>query len=86
MDANEQEFFEERAAIMEFDGLLTREEAERRGKLETEEYRHACEVREIASWPLQARRAHITGVEHWRGKAAADRIKSDLLKLWEKRK
>lgn len=35
-DANEQERFEERAAIMEFDGNLPRAEAERLARFDTE--------------------------------------------------
>lgn len=38
LDASALEYFEERAAIMEYMGLLTREEAERRALIETRDY------------------------------------------------
>lgn len=46
MFAVAEEMAEERAAIMEFDGLLTRTEANRLGLLESERWREACEVRD----------------------------------------
>ena len=46
------EIREERAAICEFDGLLTREQAEKQGLLESEQYRVACEVRKAMEMPL----------------------------------
>lgn len=80
------EIYEERAAICEFDGLLTREEAEKQGLLESEQYRHSCEVRDILSRPLMARRALLADIETRRGKDVADRLRSDMAKLWAERK
>ena len=51
MNANERELFEERAAIMEFDGGFSREEAERLAMLEAEK-------REISTWPPEIQRRH----------------------------
>lgn len=81
----DQEIFEERAAIVEFDGLLSKEEAEKQGALESEAYRHACEVRTIAEWPLQDRRDYIDQVEKKRGKKSAESLKDSLLKMWEEK-
>lgn len=80
------EVFEERAAICEFDGLLTREEAEKQGMLESEQYRHACEVRDILGRPLMERRELLADIEKKRGKVAADRLRDDMAKLWAERK
>ena len=80
------EIFEERAAICEYDGLLTREEAEKQGKLESEQYRHACEVRDILSRPLMDRRALLADIEQKRGMEAAERLRSDMARLWAERK
>ena len=80
------EIYEERSAIAEFDGLLTREEAERRGLLEAEAYRHACEVRTVAAMPLMERRAFLDDVENRRGAKAADKLRYGLTQLWLERK
>ena len=80
------EIYEERAAICEFDGLLTREEAEKQGKLESEQYRHSCEVRDILNRPLMERRSLLADIEQRRGKDAADRLRNDIARLWAERK
>lgn len=81
------EMYEERAAIREFDGLMTREEAERLGKLDSEAWRHACEIRWILKLPsLDERRAFFAKVESARGKAAADKLKADFQREWIARK
>jgi hypothetical protein len=59
MDANDRELFEERAAIMEFDGGLPREEAERLARLEAEK-------REVATWPPEIQRQHWEMMKRWR--------------------
>ena len=48
------EIFEERAGICEFSGLMTREQSEAMGMLESEKYRQACEVRTVLAMPLRA--------------------------------
>jgi hypothetical protein len=51
----------------------------------SEQYRHECEVRMIINMSSkEARREHLNGIEVKRGKAAADRIRTDLLKAWRK--
>lgn len=82
----EAEFAEERAAIREHDGLMTREEAERLGRLDAEEWRFSCEVRYLLSLPLDERRALLDGIEKARGKAGADRVREGLAREWSARK
>jgi len=53
---------------------------------EIEQYRHECEVREIAGYPLDLRRAYLKAVERARGQEAADRLRDGLTKLWRERK
>jgi hypothetical protein len=79
------EVFEERSAIREFDGLMTREEAERLGKLDAEDYRHACEVRHVLSLPSsQARRSYLAQAENARGVSSVKRLRDDVRKEWER--
>jgi hypothetical protein len=58
--------------------LLTREQAARFGLLDSEAYRHACEVRELARRPDEEREALLTRIEKLRGKSAAYRLRCDL--------
>lgn len=46
--AIQSDFREERAAILEFDAGIPRNEAERQADTMSEEYRHQCEVRSVA--------------------------------------
>lgn len=80
------EIYEERAAIREYDGLMTREEAERLGKLDAEEYRDSCEVRTALAMPLVDRRLYLDDVEKKRGKFAAAKLRDAVLKEWLRRK
>lgn len=57
-----------------------------RGPTYSEEHRHACEVRYVVSLPdKHKRRAHLDAVEKLRGKAAAQRLRDDVLKAWKDR-
>jgi hypothetical protein len=54
----------------------------------SEQYRHECEVREVASWKTQDGRNdfnrmvdYFSGVRHARGKLAAERLTNDVRKL-----
>lgn len=76
----------ERAAICEFDGLLTREQAEAQGLLESEQYRSACEVRAILVMPFEKRRPFLFDVEKSRGKAHADKLREIVQAEWLRRK
>lgn len=81
------EVFEERAAIREFDGLMTREDAERLGLLDAEEWRHACEVRHVLSLGSSAdRRGYLAQAENHRGVKAVKRLRDDVKKEWERRR
>jgi hypothetical protein len=81
------EVFEERAAIREFDGLLTREEAERLGLLDAEEWRMACEVRHVLSLPsLEERRGYLAKAENARGVKAVNPLREAVKREFERRK
>ena len=80
------EIFEERSAICEHDGLLTREAAEAQGKLESEAYRAACEVRYVLAMPLAERRDYLELVAQKRGDNAADTLKGEIQREWLRRK
>ena len=76
------EALEERSAVMEFDGGMTRKEAEAKAR----EDLHRCEVQ----WCIRtffpdgiAMAAHLETVERRRGKPAADRLRVDLRKAWK---
>ena len=54
---------------------------------ETEQYRHECEVREVAGLPSREKRhAYLDAVERVRGQATADNLCEDAMKLWTERK
>lgn len=77
------EMAEERAAIREFDGLMTREDAERLGKLDAEEWRHACEVRHVLAMPSRLDRAdYLKLVDSRRGKDAGQRLRDSVQREW----
>ena len=78
------EIFEERAAVMEFDGGMGRAEAEQRAKDDM----HRCEI----EWCMRnfypngaAMAAHLDLVERKRGKPAAMKLRVDLRKAWKER-
>lgn len=77
---------EERAAIRQFDGLMTRAEAERLTMLDSEEYRFACEVRTVLRLTLPERRQYLELVEKKRGKGACDRLKTAITQEWTRMK
>lgn len=53
---------------------------------DSEAWRHEAEARSIAALPsLAQRRAWLEDIERKRGKAAADRLRSTMRKLWEAR-
>ena len=81
------EFFEERAAIREFDAGMSREKAEAAAILDVEQYRHACEVRDCIRryYPnASAMRAFLDDVAKARGVEAMERLRQDCLKAWKK--
>jgi hypothetical protein len=59
IEAAADEFAEERAAIREFDGGFTREEATRLGMLDSREWMLACLVREIGTQTADKRKARV---------------------------
>lgn len=75
------EAYEERAAIMEHDAGMPRAEAEVAARTDTEEWRHACEVRAVVKMPdNETRREFLAAVARYRGQPAADRLRQDA---WE---
>jgi hypothetical protein len=52
----------------------------------TEEFRHAAEVREIAKHDAPWIKEYLDGIEKVRGSAARDKLRSDVLIEWNKRK
>lgn len=78
-----EEMAEERAAIREFDGLMTRADAERLGKLESEEWRHACEVRHVVAMSsVSDRREYLDLVEKRRGKVSGEKLRDAVSREW----
>jgi len=52
----------------------------------TEEWRHACEIRMVLAMPTRERRAaYLVLIERHRGRAAADRMKQELMRAWNER-
>lgn len=50
----------------------------------TEDARHASEVQMVVEMgSKELRREYLNGVEQKRGKAAADRLRTDILKGWK---
>ena len=87
VESDTTEVFTERAAIAEFDGLLTREQAEAMALTESEAWRHACEVRYIVAMTSNRERvAYVELVAEKRGKPAADRLRADARAEIERRK
>ena len=81
-----EEIREERSAICEFDGLLTREEAEKRGMLESETYRKSCEIRTVLDMPQASRAGYMDRVEKLRGAKAANELRESVRDEWLKRR
>lgn len=81
-----EEIREERSAIAEHDGLLSREDAERLGLLESARYMEDCEIRYIlALRGKEARKAYLDLCEAKRGKAAADKLRDAVRAEWNRR-
>lgn len=84
----DQEYFEERAAIREFDGGMARAEAEAAAHAD-EQHRHECEVRDVIKryYPDgEAAKAYLDDCEKKRGKPAADRLRDDARAAWVARR
>jgi hypothetical protein len=52
----------------------------------SEKHRHECEVRWIASQPLEVRRKILGLIGDARGIKAQKRIEAELIKLWKNKK
>lgn len=72
----DREFFEERAAIREFDGGQQRQDAEAAARLETERHRAQCEARALVAMLSNDERGdYLEDVERHRGKEAAQALR-----------
>jgi hypothetical protein len=80
------EIYNERAGICEFDGLLTREQAEAQGLLESDRYKAACEVRHVLAMPFSERKPYLTMVGEKRGLVARDVLAKAVNDEWLRRK
>lgn len=76
MTEPDREMFEERAAVLEFDAGLTREEAESAAKEFLERHRHQSEVRWCCANASRVRE-YVAQVRAKRGDAPADRLYRD---------
>lgn len=45
-------------------------------------FRAECEARWVLAQPLEKRRQYLTDVEKRRGKAATEKLKADIERLW----
>lgn len=75
--------FEERAAIMEFDGLMTRKEAEEKALMDSREWMEACELRSLLKMSVKARREYFSEVLKHRGDRAEKVLKEKFLQVWQ---
>lgn len=80
------EIYNERAAICEYSGLLTREQAEAQGLLESEAWRHATEVSTVLAMPFSERRPYLAMVEKQRGLVARQELAKSVNSEWLRRK
>ena len=80
------EIYSERAGIVEHSGLMTREQAEAQGKLESEQFRMACEVRTVLAMPFSERKTYLFMVGERRGKEAKEALSIGVRDEWMRRK
>lgn len=80
-DDEQQELFEERAGIRQYDGGMDRESAERAARADVERYRHQCEVNHLVELGRKEGRRgterYLALVAKNRGTAAAERLRAD---------
>lgn len=74
-----EELYEERAGIAEYDGGLSRADAE----AQADEYRHRCEVRWLCA-NQERGREYLRTVAVKRGAQAAQRLRDDALEQWQR--
>lgn len=79
------ELYNERAAIREHDGGMSKEDAERMAKEDVEAYRHHCEcisvVRMYRQKGSEAVKSYLLQVEKHRGSQPAQRLRNDALEM-----
>lgn len=80
------EIYSERAAICEFDGLITREQAEAQGMLESQRYRESCEARDVVQtyYPDSVKlQLYLAKVLTQRGEKATNKLRADCRLAWK---
>lgn len=81
------ELFNERAGIREFDGGLSREEAERRAAEDVQRAKHRCEIRSIlrlyGAEGIKGVDRFINLVAEKRGADAAARLQEEAIAQWQ---
>jgi hypothetical protein len=73
-----EEVFQERSAICEYDGLLTREQAEAQGLLASREWLEVCEIRHALTMNSYDWQEHLAAVTKARGKPAAEALREKV--------
>jgi len=76
------EIYNERAGICEYSGLLTREEAEALGMLESKAWIYACLLKTINEMTESKRIEYYRHVTSSRGEELARKIKHDVGMYW----
>ena len=81
LNDDEQELFEERAAIREYDGGMDRKSAELAAAADVERYRHKCEINYLVELGRKEGRRgvdrYLALVAKQRGAAAAEGLRAD---------
>ena len=82
-----EEVRQERAAIAEYDGLLSRAEAEKLGALESEHYKLSCQTRfACALQTIEFRRDYLALVEKRDGQEHAEKLRAMIQRHWKERR
>lgn len=85
-DEDQQELFNERAGIREFDGGMARADAEAAASADVERHRHRCEIRTILrkydAQGIDGVDAFIRQVAAKRGADTAARLREEAIAQW----
>ena len=76
----------ERAAIYHFEGMLSYEEAERRGLLESEQHRISSQIRFACALSKNDRDLYWAMVERRDGKAYMEKLRELALNYWNEKR
>lgn len=76
------EIYNERAGICEYSGMMTREDAEKQGMLEAQQWKLLCELKEIYHMPIDKRLEYFELVKKARGNKALEKLKAAFVGYW----